>query len=100
MRHVPFAISIGIIVLSVVCGISWTVGKTKKRKYIIWSLLAIFGIGPFAAWLIGMMYAFNVGDGFAGMGVMILLYGATFIIAFLFLIAGLFMKSSLKTIAK
>lgn len=78
---------------SVAFGFALTKGKSEKRKRFIWGLLLIFGIGPFVAWLIGIAYGSSVGDGFAAMGVMVLLYGVFFVVGLISLIIGVFTKS-------
>lgn len=88
-----FIVAIGLVLISFVIGVRLTRGKSHKRKWLIWGLLFIFGIGPFSSWMIGIGYGVSVGDGFAAMGAMLGLYALFFIIGLVSVIYSLLIKS-------
>lgn len=94
------AIGIAILVLIVVLAMGFvlTTNQSSKRKLIVWGLVLMFGISPFFSWLIGIGYGVYVGAGFAGAGLMIILFGVIFLIGFITLLVGLFKKGSHKKI--
>ena len=88
------AIGIAILILVVVLAIGFvfTISQSLKRKLIVWGLVLMFGISPFFSWLIGIEYAVYVGDGFAGSGLIVILFGVLFLVGFITLLVGIFKK--------
>jgi len=71
----------------------FTIGQSRKRKYIIWGIANMIAIGPFLSFAIGITYAIIEGNGWAGM-LMWVLYPIIFVIGLIQLIIGIFMKKS------
>ncbi|MEH7348952.1 hypothetical protein [Gottfriedia acidiceleris] len=71
----------------------FTIGQSRKRKYIIWGIANIVAIGPFLSFAIGVTYAIIEGDGWAAM-LMWVLYPIIFLIGLIQLIIGIFMKKN------
>ncbi|MEH7399665.1 MULTISPECIES: hypothetical protein [Bacillaceae] len=71
----------------------FTIGQSRKRKYIIWGIANMVAIGPFLSFAIGITYAIIEGDGWAAM-LMWVLYPFIFLIGLIQLIIGIFMKKS------
>lgn len=88
------AIGISIFTIIILLGIVFmlTVGKPVKRKWTIWGLAIMFGIGPVLAWLIGICVGIYVGGGFAAAAIMVMLVVLFFVIGLISLTIGIFKK--------
>jgi len=53
----------------------------------------MFVIAPLLSWLIGISYGIYVGEGFAAVAVMIILFPILFIVGLIVLLIGLFKKT-------
>lgn len=73
-----------------------TKDQSKKRKRIVWGILVMIGLNPFVSWLIGICFGIFASEGFAGMGMMVILFVALFIIGAIILISGLFTKEDIE----
>lgn len=82
-----------IILLGVYFSVTFTKNQSLKKKYIIWGLVTMFILTPFVGWLISIAVAIAVGDGFAGVGMMMLLLPTFFIIGLILTLIGIFKKS-------
>ncbi|PGZ93817.1 hypothetical protein [Bacillus sp. AFS029533] len=71
----------------------FTIGQSRKRKFIIWGIANMVAIGPFLSFAIGITYAIIKGDGWAGL-LMWVLYPIIFVIGLIQLIIGIFLKKS------
>lgn len=89
-----FVIAIGALLLLAFLAIKLTKGKTTKRKCIVWGIFIMVGFNPFLTFLISIPVGLAVGDGFAAVGMMMLLLPAFFIIGLITLLAGIFDTSS------
>lgn len=85
---------IAILILIVVAAIgrALTKDQSKRRKHIVWDILVLIGLNLFVSWLIGIGFAIIVEEGFAGIGIMVILFVALFIIGAIILVSGLFTK--------
>jgi len=85
---------IALIIIVVLSAIGWALTKdqSKRRKRIVWGIIVMIGLNPFVSWLIGICFAIFAREGFVGMGIMVYLFVALFIIGAFFLIMGLFTK--------
>ncbi|HWK23630.1 MAG TPA: hypothetical protein VNS08_11430 [Ureibacillus sp.] len=88
-----FAVAIIILVIAVSLAFHFTLGKSKKRKYVIWGLTTMIAIAPFFTWLISIWFAIIVGDGFAGIGLMMIMFPIIFLIGLILLLVGAFMRT-------
>lgn len=88
------AIGFSIVTLILLFGVIYLfiIGKSTKRKYLIWGIATLFGIGPCLSWLIGISFGLYVGSGFTAGAIMIMLYGIFFLIGLILLIIGVFKK--------
>lgn len=87
-----FIVAILLVLASIWLGLRWTKGKSDKRKWIVWGLMFILGMGPSLSWLTGIGWGVVVGDGFAGMGMMIFTYAGFFVIGLIAVVIGLLKK--------
>ncbi|MGF9978081.1 hypothetical protein [Viridibacillus arvi] len=81
-----------IILLGVYFSVTFTKNQSLKKKYIIWGLVTMFIFTPFVGWFISMSVAIAVGDGFAGVGMMMLLLPIFFITGLILTLIGVFKK--------
>ncbi|MFF3099892.1 hypothetical protein [Viridibacillus arvi] len=72
---------------------TFIINQSLKKKYIIWGLVTMFIFTPFVGWLISIAVAIAVGDGFAGVGMLMLLLPSFFIIGLILTLIGIFKKS-------
>ncbi|MEK4385732.1 hypothetical protein MKZ25_07970 [Solibacillus sp. FSL W7-1464] len=85
-----------IIVVVTAIGRALTKGQSIRRKRIVWGILIMIGLNPFVSWLIGICFAIFAGKGFAGMGMMVILFIGMFFIGAIILISGLLTKADIK----
>ena len=85
-----------IIVAVIAIGRALTKGQSLRRKRIVWGILIMIGLNPFLSWLIGICFAIFAGEGFAGMGIMVILFIGMFIIGGFILFSGLLTKVDIK----
>ncbi|WP_404469804.1 hypothetical protein [Sutcliffiella horikoshii] len=85
----PFAIIV--LVLSIAIGIVLS-RKYENRALIIWGLITMLSIAPFFSWIVAILLAVSVGDGFAGVAVMWLMVPILFFIGVGMLGAGVYKK--------
>lgn len=78
--------------------IGFTKGKTTKRKLIVWGSFIMVGFNPFLTFLISVPIGIAVGDGFAAVGMMMILLPAFFIIGLITLLAGIFATSKVENV--
>ncbi|TYS67453.1 hypothetical protein FZC76_12755 [Sutcliffiella horikoshii] len=81
----------------IVLVLSIGVGVFLSRKYhnkslIIWGVITMLSIAPFFSWIVAMIVAVNVGDGFAGVAVMWLMFPVLFLIGVGMVGAGVYKK--------
>lgn len=86
-------IALLIIVIVTAIGRALTKGQSIRKKRIVWGILVMIGLNPFVSWLIGICFAIFAEEGFAGMGVMVILFIAMFFIGAFILISGLLIKA-------
>ncbi|WP_404448618.1 hypothetical protein LG307_04750 [Sutcliffiella horikoshii] len=77
--------------------LSLVIGVVLSRKYddkalIIWGIITMLSIAPFFSWIVAMLVAVSVGDGFAGVAVMWLMVPILFLIGVGMLGAGVYKK--------
>ncbi|ART75403.1 hypothetical protein ACQCU1_14080 [Sutcliffiella horikoshii] len=85
----PFAI----IVLVLFIGVGIILSrKYENRALIIWGLITMLSIAPFFSWIVAMLVAVSVGDGFAGVAVMWLMFPLLFLIGVGMVGAGVYKK--------
>ena len=82
-----------VLFVGVYVGFILTIKKSGKRKFIVWGLITIFIFAPFLGWLLSIVYAIKEGDGFAGVGMMIILFPLFFIVGLIILGIGIFKKA-------
>ncbi|MDN4494331.1 hypothetical protein [Ureibacillus aquaedulcis] len=87
-----FGIVIIILVLALGTAIYFSLGKSTKRKLIVWGITTMLAIAPFFTWLGSIGFAIYVGDGFAGMGLMVIMFPILFLIGITLLLIGIFIK--------
>lgn len=90
--ELAFGVAIFILLVALVLAFYFTLGKSKKRKFIVWGIITMIAIAPFFTWLISISFAIIVGDGFAGIGLMMIMFPILFIIGIILLLVGVFIK--------
>ena len=88
-----FGVAIFILVVGVVLAFYFTLGKSSKKKFIVWGITTMLVISTFFTWLVSISFAIIVGDGFAGIGLMMIMFPLIFIIGLILLLVGVFKKS-------
>lgn len=90
------AVGVALLILigAIVGGYKASIGKTRRKKLINWGLVTMFGIAPFFSWLVGISFGVYVGDGFTGGALMVMLFGAFFLIGLIMLLVGIFGKDT------
>ncbi|MDN4492538.1 hypothetical protein [Ureibacillus aquaedulcis] len=66
--------------LVVTLSIYINLGKSKKRKFMVWGVTAMLLIGPLVSYIIGVIYATFVDNGFSGMALSGIVFSIIFII--------------------
>ena len=89
----PFAI--GVLILAIIIAVSLSRNKSTKKKYIIWGITTILVMAPLVSWLAGILVGISVGDGFAGMGVMVYGFAIISVVGFVILFQGIFKKKKI-----
>lgn len=85
-------IAASIVCIALVVAAFLSTGATIKFKQITWGIVTMFVIAPLLSWLIGISYGIYVGEGFAVVGVMIILFPILFIVGLALLLIGIFKK--------
>jgi len=86
-------IAAGILCIALAVAIFLCRGTTMKFKQITWGIVTMFVIAPLLSWLFGISYGRYVGEGFAAIGVMVILFPILFIIGLVLLLIGVFKKT-------
>ena len=87
-------IAASIICIALVAAAFLSKRTTIKFKRIIWGIVTMFVIAPLLSWLIGISYGIYVGEGFAAVGVIIILFPILFIVGLVLLLIGIFKKGA------
>ena len=85
-------IALTVLVLGLMFASGLSQGKLAKRKYIVWGTTIILIITPFFSWVVSILFGINQGDGFAAVGLMMLLFPLFFLIGLITLLIGIFKK--------
>ncbi|WP_404328679.1 hypothetical protein [Mesobacillus maritimus] len=85
-------VALCLLVVGVAIGYQQSVGKSAKRKKIVWGITFMVAVAPFFSWLVGIGYGVSVGDGFAAAGVMVILFPIFFLGGLIALLMGIFGK--------
>jgi len=88
------AIALLILLLGLMFARGLSQGRSTKRKYIVWGTTTILIIAPFFSWTVSILFGINQGDGFAAVGLMMLLFPIFFLIGLVTLLIGIFKKES------
>jgi hypothetical protein len=89
---VAIGVALFILILGVAIGYQQSTGRSAKRKKIVWGITFMVAVAPFFSWLIGIWYGVSVGDGFAAMGVMVILFPIFFLGGLIAVLMGIFEK--------
>ncbi|MCM3772273.1 MULTISPECIES: hypothetical protein [Priestia] len=85
-------VALTVLVLGLMFASGLSQGKSAKRKYIVWGTTTILIITPFFSWIVSILFGINQGDGFAAVGLMMLLFPLFFLIGLITLLIGIFKK--------
>ncbi|MDU9690039.1 MULTISPECIES: hypothetical protein [Priestia] len=88
-------IALTVLVLGLMFASGLSQGKSAKRKYIVWGTTIILIITPFFLWIVSILFGINQGDGFAAVGLMMLLLPLFFLIGVVTLLIGIFKKDNM-----
>ncbi|WP_033578551.1 hypothetical protein [Priestia aryabhattai] len=88
-------IALTVLVLGLMFASGLSQGKSAKRKYIVWGTTIILIITPFFSWIVSILFGINQGDGFAAVGLMMLLLPLFFLIRVVTLLIGIFKKDNM-----
>lgn len=88
--------AIGVVVIALVLIVSIVfiicLGKSKKTTFIIWGITLMVVIAPLFAWVVSILYGIKEGDGFAAVGLMVILFPFLFLIGLVIFLVGVFKK--------
>ena len=85
-------IGAAILLMVIVYAVMLSKEVRKKTKRIIFGITTMLVIAPLLSWLLGIGYGVYEGDGFAAMGVMIILFPILFLAGLVILLVGIFKK--------
>ncbi|WP_260982693.1 hypothetical protein [Lysinibacillus fusiformis] len=89
-------LAIGVVVIALVLIVSIVfiicIGKSKKTTLIIWGITIMLVIAPLFTWVVSILYGIKEGDGFATVGLMVILFPILFLIGLVILLIGAFKK--------
>ena len=85
-------IGAAILLMVIVYAVMLSKEVRKKTKRIIFGITTMLVIAPLLSWLLGIGYGVYEGDGFAGMGVMMILFPILFLVGLVILLVGIFKK--------
>ncbi|WP_078379877.1 hypothetical protein [Sutcliffiella halmapala] len=85
-----FAVAFGIIGIGIFIALAFTNGKSKKRKFIVWGITTMLAIAPFLSWIISILYGIYEKEGFAAIGLMMILFPLFFLVGIILLLIGIF----------
>jgi hypothetical protein len=91
---VAIGVALTVLVLGLMFASGLSQGKSAKRKYIVWGTSTILIITPFFSWIVSILFGINQGDGFAAVGLMMLLFPLFFLIGLITLLIGIFKKGN------
>ncbi|RUL49882.1 MULTISPECIES: hypothetical protein [Lysinibacillus] len=88
------AIAVAFILLVVIMALVYyfSRNKSKKWKVIAWGITTMLAITPLLSWLISITVAIIVQDGWAAVGLMMILLPLFFVIGLIILLVGIFKK--------
>ena len=78
--------------ITVYVGFLLTLKKSTKRKLLTWGILTMCAFSPGISWFVGMVVSIVVGDGFAGVAIMMIVFPFLLIVGFILLLVGIFQK--------
>lgn len=84
-------VAVLVLILSLVIGVLLS-RKYEDKALIIWGIITMLSIAPFFSWIVAMLVAVSVGDGFAAVAVMWLMVPILFLIGVGMLGAGVYKK--------
>ncbi|WP_245890090.1 hypothetical protein [Rummeliibacillus pycnus] len=90
------AFAIGVLMIAIILSVSLSLNKSTKKKYLIWGITTILIIAPLLSWLVGILVGISVGDGFAGLGVMVYGFIIIFIVGIVLIFLGIFKNGKTK----
>ncbi|MGE7024433.1 hypothetical protein [Solibacillus cecembensis] len=84
-----------ITLLGVVIAYLLSVGKSKKRKYMVWGIALMLPISPALAFSLGLTYAAIIRDNWSAL-IMVFICPIIFIIGLIMLLVGIIKKEEAK----
>ncbi|WP_214484716.1 hypothetical protein [Bacillus sp. SM2101] len=94
----PIAIALIILTFTLIVAYKLSHRKSKKKKYIIWGITTIVLIAPLLSWVVSILFAIRVGDGFAGVALLMVMFPLLFLIGLVILLIGIFRKRKAESI--
>lgn len=85
-------VAILVLLLGVTIAYQLSIGKSNKRKKVVWGVTFMVAVAPFFSWLVGIAYGVSVGSGFAAGGLMVILFPVIFMGGLITLLMGIFAK--------
>ncbi|WP_285396376.1 hypothetical protein [Lysinibacillus sp. fls2-241-R2A-57] len=80
--------------LALALGVAFMIslGKSNKKKYIIWGITMMLVIAPLFSWGVSTLYGVYEGEGFASVALMMVMFPLLFLIGLVLLLIGIFKK--------
>ena len=85
-------IAIIILLLAIVLAVYMSRNKPSKKQLVVWGVAAIVAIAPLVAWIAGILFGMDEGDGFVGFTVMIYSFVLLEVIGFILVYLGIFKR--------
>lgn len=81
-------IALIILAVAIVVAIILSIKKPKDFTFKLWGTVTMFIFAPVATWLVGTLYGLSEGDGFAAIGVFIIMAPILFIAGVVLFLVG------------
>lgn len=93
---------IGLVALGLVLilgiAIMISLGKSNKKKYIIWGITMMLVIAPLFSGVVSILYGRYEGEGFAAVALMMVMFPLLFLTGLVLLLLGILKKGKAKSI--
>lgn len=75
-----------------------SLGKSNKKKYIIWGITMMLVIAPLFSGVVSILYGRYAGEGFAAVALMMVMFPLLFLTGLVLLLLGILKKGKAKSI--
>lgn len=83
-------VAIGSLAISLIVCLALSIGMFKDKKYIVWGIFTMFVFSPLLTWIVSTLYGISVGDGFAAVALMMVMFPSLFLVGIVILLVGIY----------